>query len=356
MPCKIDCMLVAVIMGLVLCGRAIPVFAQEPYYKGKTVRVIVNFTAGGPTDIFARLVARYLTKHTPGQPTVIVQNMGGAGGVIGANYVYEIAKPDGLTIGVFSGGYLPQFLGGSGVRYDLSKMPIVAGGAETAVVFVRTDTGVKSAADLFKPTKPILVGGFSRESAKDLGLRAALELLGVPYRYVVGYPGAAEIRVAIHRGEVNYGSESLTGYNAAVVQMVRDGVVVPVFQEGLLGPEGDVVRDPRSEVPVIREVFINLKGKEPSGALWEAFKVLAGTRSMLRFIAAPPKTPIQAVEILRVAFRESFEDPEFKSESERALRFQLKTFTGEDAERVNAAIFRAARGPAVDVLKKMAQE
>src|SRR5207344_1226825 len=148
-------------------------YAQEPYYKGKTIRFLVNFSAGGPTDVFGRLIARYFPKHVAGNPSVTVQNMAGAGGIIGANYVYEIAKPDGLTIGVFSGMYLPQILGGSGVRYDLNKMPIIAGAAETSIVYIRTDTEVKSPGDLLKPVKPIIVGGFTRENNKDLALRLA---------------------------------------------------------------------------------------------------------------------------------------------------------------------------------------
>ena len=171
--------------------------AQETYYKGKTVRFLINFSAGGPTDVFGRLIARYFPKHVPGNPSVTVQNMAGAGGIIGANYVYEIAKPDGLTIGVFSGMYLPQILGGSGVRYDLNKMPIIAGAAESSIVYIRSDTEVKTPADLLKPVKPIIVGGFTRENNKDLALRLAFDLLGVPYRYVTGYAGVAELRIAV---------------------------------------------------------------------------------------------------------------------------------------------------------------
>lgn len=327
-------------------------FAQEPY-KGKTVRLIINFTAGGPTDIFGRIVARYLPKYIPGQPTLVVQNMGGAGGIIGANYVYEVAKPDGLTVGLFSGMYMQQILRASGLRYDLTKMPIIAGAAETSVQFVRSDTGVKSASDLLKSLKAIRVGGFGKENTKDLGLRLALEILGVPHSYVPGYPGAAEIRLAIVRGEVNYGSESLAGYNAAVVPLVREGIMVPVFQEGLLGPDGDSMADPRTDVPDFKAAFTKAKGKAPSGPLWEAFKIILGTRSMLRFIAVTPGTPPRLVEILRGAFRQTFEDPEFKAESERTMRFQPKTFIGEEAEKVNVSVFRAATGPALEVLTKM---
>lgn len=346
----------ATVIAVALTQGVAPVFAQEPPYKGKTVRFLVNFTAGGPTDVFGRLIARHFPKYVPGNPTVIVQNMGGAGGIIGANHVYEVAKPDGLTVGVFSGMYLPQILGGSGVRYDLNTMPIIAGAAETSVVYIRADAGVKAPQDLLKPAKPIVVGGFTRENNKDLGLRLALDLLGAPYRYVTGYAGVAELRVAIQRGEINYTSESLTGYNTGGVLMVREGVVVPLYQEGLLGPEGDTVRDPRSDLPSFREFFRQVKGRDPAGPLAEAFKISGGSRSMLRFITVPPKTPTELVQILRRAFRETFEDPEFKAESDRILRFQLMTFVGEEAEKVNAAVFRAATVPAREALKKMAQE
>jgi len=353
---KLCCLSAATALGIAFTSALAPALAQEPFYKGKTVRFIVNFTAGGPTDVFARLIARYLPKYVPGNPTLVVQNMGGAGGIIGANYVYEVARPDGLTVGVFSGMYLPQILGGSSVRYDLNNMPIIAGAAETSVVYVRADTGVKTGADLLKPLKPIVVGGFTRENNKDLGLRLALELLGVPYRYVTGYAGVPELRVAIQRGEINYTSESLTGYATTGILLVREGVVVPVYQEGLLGPEGDIVRDTRSDLPTFRELFRKVKGSDPSGALAEAFKISGGSRSMLRFITVPPKTPADSVQILRRAFRETFEDPEFKTESNRILRFQLMTYVGEDAEKVNAAVFQAATGPARDALKKLTQE
>jgi tripartite-type tricarboxylate transporter receptor subunit TctC len=332
------------------------IYAQEPYYNGKTVRFLINFSAGGPTDVFGRLIARYFPKHVAGNPAVMVQNMAGAGGIIGANYVYEIAKPDGLTIGIFSGMYLPQILGGAGVRYDLNKMPIIAGAAETSIVYIRTDTEVKSPADLLKPAKPIILGGFTRENNKDLALRLAFDLLGVPYRYVTGYAGVAELRVAVQRGEINVTSESLTGYNTGGTLMVREGTVVPLYQEGLLGPEGGTVRDSRSDLPSFPEFFRKVKGSDPSGSLADAYKISGGSRTMLRFITVPPKTPNELLQVIRKAVGDTFADPEFKAEAERMLQFQPLTFVGEEAERVNAAVFRAATGPTREIVKKMAQQ
>ena len=121
--------LLATVIGLGLSLARQSVFAQEPFYKGKTLRLLVNYPAGGATDVVARLAARYLPKHIAGNPTIVVQNMPGGGGNVGANYVYEVANPDGLTVGVFSGGYLPQILGGPGVRFDLNNMPMIGLGS-----------------------------------------------------------------------------------------------------------------------------------------------------------------------------------------------------------------------------------
>jgi tripartite-type tricarboxylate transporter receptor subunit TctC len=346
----------AMIIGVGSCMALQSARAQEPFYKGKSLRFLVNYPAGGATDVVARLVAKHLPRHIAGNPTIVVQNMPGAGGSVGANYVYEVAKPDGLTVGVFSGGYLPQILGASGVRFDLNNMPIVAGVGETSVVYIGVDTGVKRPADIFKPSKPIIVGGLSRESNKDLALRMALEILGVPYRYVTGYPGESELRLAVQRGEINYTSEGLTGYTMGGALMARDGVVVPLYQDGLAGPDGNIVRDPRAELPTFREFFKTVKGTEPAGALAEAFKISGAVRTMGRFVVAPPKTPSGALEILRKGFRDMFEDAEFKADSERVLRFQLVSFVGEDAQKVNDAVFRAATGTVRDALKKMTQE
>jgi tripartite-type tricarboxylate transporter receptor subunit TctC len=235
-------------------------------------------------------------------------------------------------------------------------MPIIAGAAETSIVYVRTDAEVKSPADLLKPAKPIIVGGFTRENNKDLALRLAFDLLGVPYRYVTGYAGVAELRIAVQRGEINVTSESLTGYNTGAALMVRDGTVVPLYQEGLLGPDGDTVRDSRSELLSFPEFFRKAKGSDPSGPLADAYKISGGSRTMLRFITVPPKTPSELVHVLRKAVGDTFADPEFKAEAERVLQFQPLTFVGEDAERVNAAVFRAATGPTREIVKKMSQQ
>ncbi len=195
----------------------------------------------------------------------MVQNMAGAGGIIGANYVYEIAKPDGLTIGVFSGMYLPQILGGAGVRYDLNKMPIIAGAAETSIVYIRADTEVKTPADLLKPAKPIVLGGFTSENNKDLALRLAFDLLGVPYKYVTGYAGVAELRVAIQRGEINVTSESLTGYNTGGSFMVSEGTSCRSIRKACSDPTAIRSPTPAPTSRRSRNFFEESKAAIPAG-------------------------------------------------------------------------------------------
>jgi len=184
----------------------------------------------------------------------------------------------------------------------------------------------------------------------------ALDLLGVSYRYVTGYAGEADLRLAVQRGEINYASEGLTGYTMGGATMAREGVVVPIYQDGLAAPDGEIVRDLRADLPTFKEFFRAAKKTDLAGPLAEAFKISGAGRSLGRFVVAPPKTPPTAVERLRRGFRQTFDDPEFKSEAERALRFQLVSFVGEEAAKVNTAVFRAATGPVRDALRKMVQE
>jgi hypothetical protein len=184
----------------------------------------------------------------------------------------------------------------------------------------------------------------------------ALDLLGVPYRYVTGYAGEADLRLAVQRGEINYTSEGLTGYTMGGALMAREGVVVPIYQDGLAGPDGEIIRDPRADLPTFKEFFRAAKKAEVSGPLADAFKISGAVRSLGRFVVMPPKTPAPVVETLRKGFRDMFDSAEFKAEAERVLRYQLVSFVGEDAAKVNAAVFRAATGPVRDALRKMTQE
>jgi tripartite-type tricarboxylate transporter receptor subunit TctC len=179
--------------------------AAEPFYQGKSLRVVVASAAGGGSDIAARLMMRHLSKHIPGNPIIIVENMPGAGEIIGVNYVYNKAKPDGLTLLFATGTPISQLVQLPGIEFDLLKMRIIGGSSESVAAFIRNDkTGVKSARDLLNPKTPLIIGGSGYGSIKDISMLAALNLLGVRQpTYVTGYGGAGPIRLAYERGEVN---------------------------------------------------------------------------------------------------------------------------------------------------------
>src|ERR1700719_1611347 len=163
-----------------LLGLAATAKADEPFYKGKRLTLLISFAAGGPTDIEGRLFAKYLVKHIEGQPGVIVQNMDGAGGLIGAQYIGEVAPRDGTVLGYLSGSAWLYVSDPDRWRVDFRKYEFVAYQPGTTVHFVRTDVppGMHRPADIAK-AQGLIAGGLSADTSKDLRLRLAPDLVGL---------------------------------------------------------------------------------------------------------------------------------------------------------------------------------
>src|SRR6202140_2492387 len=170
--------------------------ADNPYYKGKRLTVLINFTAGGPTDIEGRLFAKHLADHIENHPPVIVQNMDGAGGMIGAGYLGEVAPKDGTMAGYFTGTAWRYANDPERFRTDFKTYDFLAYQPGSTVYYARTDVapGLADAADIVK-AQDLVAGGLGAENAKDLLIRLALDMLGVPYRYVTPFPGSQAARV-----------------------------------------------------------------------------------------------------------------------------------------------------------------
>src|SRR3954463_14925734 len=175
--------------------------ADDPYYKGKRLTLLIVSAAGGPTDIEGRLFAKYLARHIEGAPSLIVQNMDGAGGVIGAQYLGEVAPKDGTFVGYLSGTSWIYVSEPERWRVDFKAYEFIAYAPGTTVHFVRTDVppGIKQPADIVKATG-LIAGGLSADTSKDLRLRLGLDMLGVPYKYVTGYRSSPPARLAPPRG------------------------------------------------------------------------------------------------------------------------------------------------------------
>jgi tripartite-type tricarboxylate transporter receptor subunit TctC len=178
--------------------------SPEPYFKDKTIRIIVGFSAGGGYDVYARAIARHMGKHIAGNPSVVVDNMAGAASLISANHVYKVAKPDGLTIGHFIGGlFLQQVLGRQGVEFDARKfehlgVPV----KDTYSIGLTKASGVTNFDQWLAAKTPLKIGGTAPGSSTDDVPNVLHAALGLPLQVVSGYKGTADIRIAAESGEV----------------------------------------------------------------------------------------------------------------------------------------------------------
>jgi tripartite-type tricarboxylate transporter receptor subunit TctC len=202
------------------------------YFQGKTVKILVNFPAGGPSDIEARIIARYLGRHIAGHPTVVTVNMGGAGGLIATNYMGEIVPNDSTQVSFFTWNPLAQILGDPALRVGYHKFRMVAGFRQPAIVYVRRDVkpGLKQSSDLLAAER-FIVGALAPNTHTTLRSALAFDLLGLKYKMVTGYPGLKDVELAVLKGEVQAASTSLAGYTGSIEpSMVKEGIVLPVFQ------------------------------------------------------------------------------------------------------------------------------
>ena len=218
-----------------------PAAAQTgDYFAGKTLRVIVGLEAGGSADVFVRSFSAQLRKHIPGNPTVVVQNMTGAGGSVAANYTYERAAPDGLTIVFNTFHPLAQALGDPSMRARYDQFDYVGGIGDIRVNYMRADVvpgGAKKPADVMK-ADTVMVGALSNSDFSGTLGQLSLKVLGVKYKPVVGYRGGSDIFLAMQRGEVHFHNTSIGTFRTRSGAFIKSGeglgisYLVPVDASG----------------------------------------------------------------------------------------------------------------------------
>jgi tripartite-type tricarboxylate transporter receptor subunit TctC len=328
------------IAGMVLLAAlALPGTAVAQFYKGKTVTMIINYPPGGPTDIEGRIVARHLAAHIPGKPSVIVKNIGGAGGLIGSNYLGEVAKPDGSTFGFFTWNPVAELLDDLGLRVHFTTFKLIAGVQNPLVFYARKDTppGIKTASDIMKTNGIKVLSVGSRNANTLLGTLSA-EILGLKFTPVTGYRGLKGVETAILQNEGNMANTSLPGWRASIEPtMVKRGVVMALWQVAPPDKEGAYVRSSViRELPTFEEFYGSVKGgKKPTGQAYEAFRALADPfTSLNRTVVLPPKTPAEPVAIMQAAFRDLWKDPAFLSEYAKVVRSEPALLAAEDGQRI----------------------
>jgi tripartite-type tricarboxylate transporter receptor subunit TctC len=300
--------------------------AQDPFYQGKTVRIVVGFTPGGFYDRWARHLARHMGKYVAGHPEIIVQNMPGAGSVIAANYVYSVAKPDGLTLGMPSANvYMDQLVGRAEARFDVRKFNWIGTQDKRHLVFyMRSDAPYKSLGDIIKAKEPPKCGETGTTSSGYLLLRILQEILGAKIHNVMGYPGGAEIDLAVERGEVVCRGMSVDPYfgREPFISWGKRGFVRLLTQTGRK-------RDARApDVPTIYELMDQYKTPEISRRVVQV--ILAGAEFGSPTFA-PPGTPADRVKLLRESHAKSMKDPEFLAEARKG-KMDMDPSTGEELQ------------------------
>ncbi|MDB5570645.1 MAG: hypothetical protein JWN93_1828 [Hyphomicrobiales bacterium] len=296
------------------------------FYAGKRITLLINFAPGGPTDIEGRLLARHLGKHIPGKPSILPQNMEGAGGGVGTNYLGEIAPRDGTTMGYLTGAAWRYVSVKEKSRVDFMSYTMVAYQPGTTVYYVRADTapGLKGPGDVLK-AQGLVIGGLSADSSKDLLLRLTSDMLGLKYKYVTGYKSNSGARLAFQRGEITYFAESPPGYRSIVEPgMVAKGEAIPLFYDP--GWNGTRFAEPSQikgvPLPPFHEFYKQVKGVEPSGRLWDVYRqALALNGAMQRMVVFPPDVPAAAVQDIRAALRKLDGDREYAQDAEKLLGF-----------------------------------
>lgn len=303
-----------------------PVQAQVPFYQKKTIQVIVGSAPGGLYDRWGRLLAQTMGKYIPGNPNLVVQNMPGGGSMVAANYLYGVAKPDGLTIGMFQTYmYLQQLVGVPEVKFDVRRFNWL-GSQERGqmMLYIRSDSPYKSMDDIVKAKEPPKCGGSGATDQSALLTRLLEETIGAKFIRVLGYPGGSEVDLAMERGEVVCRATRITVHfsREPFLTWEKKGFDRHLVQAGQK-------RDPRlSDVPTIYELMDKYKSSEVSRRLTRV--ILAGDE-LGRPMVAPPGAPVDRVRILREAYNKALSDPELVAEVKKS-RLDMEPSTGEEIE------------------------
>jgi tripartite-type tricarboxylate transporter receptor subunit TctC len=286
--------------------------AQTPFYQGKTISIIVGTKAGDVYDLYPRLLAEFLPKYIPGNPNIIIQNVAGAASLVAANQVYNIAKPDGLTLGaIYPALCLDQLVKRPEVKYDWNKFAWIGSPVSSNhMMYMRADTPYKTIDDVRTATQPPKCGASGITSTGYYIPKLLEEAIGAKFDIVAGYQAGQDIELAVERGEVVCRSFTITTFHSRepFFSWRKKNFVRVLYQTGNK-------RDVRlKDVPTIYEIMDRYKTPDPVRSLT---KVILIASDLGRPIIAPPGVPADRLKILRDAFDKSVSDPAFLAEAER---------------------------------------
>ena len=319
-----SCLRRAIVAGACVLTAASLAAAQESveqFYKGKQIQIVVGSSAGGGYDTYARLLARHLGDHIPGNPAVVVQNMSGAGSNRAAGYIYSVAPKDGTVVGaIFPGAILQPLLGGPPVQHEPAKFLYLGNAnSDVYVCFVRADAPVKKFKDALSTE---LIVGASGDGATTRDFPVMLNnLLGAKFKLVMGYPGSREITLAMERGEVQgVCGIGWTGIEILYPEWFAKGTIKPLVQLSVKGHRDLHAR----KVPTTLEFARN---DDERGVM----ELIYSQGVFGRPFVLPPGVPMDRVTALRKAFMAAFADPRLLAEAKK-MNFDVEPMSGEDMQ------------------------
>ncbi len=320
--------------GIILAGcvlgsmlSVVRVTAQsDGDFKGKTIRLIIGTSSGGGVDLYARLVAQFLGKHLPGEPVLIAQNMPGASSVVAANYLFSVAKPDGLTLGALQGGaFFDQVLGHNTVKFDWAKFTWIGSPERLeAQLYMRADSPYKTLEDIRRAAEPPRCGGAGTGATGYFVPKILEETLGLKFKTVTGYQSGGEIDIAVERGELHCRAFDIGSFvgREPTRTWFKNGYVKSLLQTGMK-------RDSRlGDVPTLYELMD--KQKTPD-ALRRMATVVLSSGGFGRPMVAPPGMSADLARTIRDGYAKMLKDPEFIAEVKKR-RYDLEPVTWEEMQ------------------------
>ena len=321
-------MLVAFAVSALVSWSANATLAQEPFYKGKTIRVVVATSAGGGFDAYTRMITRHMGKFVPGNPAFVVENMPGAGHLIGANHMYKVAKPDGLTLGHFQGGlFLYQVFGRPGIEFDAKQFEFIGSPIKEsrACAFTKA-SGIISVEKWLASKTPVKLGGIGGAAPDDIA-RMLAATTALPVQLVAGYKGTSEIRMAAESGELAGGCWTWDSIRATWTKAIQSGDAVVVLQL-LSKPHPELANIPLAQ---------SLAKSDEARQLMQAG--VQDPADYYRPYVLPPRTPKDRVGILRKALQDTMKDPEFLADAAKS-RLDIDPVTGTELENLVRGLFK----------------
>jgi tripartite-type tricarboxylate transporter receptor subunit TctC len=294
--------LMALVLSLAAPAQSEPV---GDFYRGRSVTLVIGYSAGGGYDTYGRVLARHLGKHIPGNPAIVVQNMPGAGSLRSANYLYNVAPKDGTMIGHFSRGMaMEPLIGTSAPQFDARKFTWLGSGTdEVSVCVIWHRSPVKAWADAL--TTPFTVGGEGTGSDPDIFSAVLRNVFGVKLKLVSGYPGTAEVALAIERGEV----DGRCGWSWSSLKLTKPDWIA----EKRVNLLTQLAMKKSLELPDVPLIFDFATTERQRQIL----TLVLSRQSMARPFAAPPDLPVERKDALRTAFDRTMTDAEFLAEAKQ---------------------------------------